>query len=62
METVLSCVMYCTLQFPWRQALQCSHIRRLRSLGVISELPLSSRDVVTLGAPLGRMLLEEPST
>ena len=35
--------------------------RLLRSLGVISELPLSSRDVVTtLGAPLGRMLLEEP--
>lgn len=31
-----------------------------RSLCVISELLLSSRDVVTLGALLGRMLPEEP--
>jgi len=31
-----------------------------KALAIISELPLSSRDMVTLGAPLGRMLLEEP--
>jgi hypothetical protein len=37
-----------------------THTRHLRSTGVVSELPPSSRDLVTSGAPFGRMLLEEP--
>ena len=51
----------CRVPYSWsyRQALQCSYTRYWRSSGVISELSLSSRDVVKLGAPLGRVLLEK---
>ena len=51
-----SCQVSCTVPYscPWRQALQCSHTRHLRSVVVISELPLSSRDMVTFRRSVGQ--------
>jgi hypothetical protein len=53
METVL---VRCHVPYgcSWRQALQCSHTRHLRSLVVVSELPLSSRDMVTFRRSVGQ--------
>jgi hypothetical protein len=53
METVLA---RCHVPYScsWRQALQCSHTRHLRSLVVISKLPLSTRDMLTFRRSVGQ--------